>query len=264
MRPLTMLVNILMPLTLTLWLSYPAQADQVTIVADEWCPYNCVPGSSNPGLLIEIAQYALGKAGHSVKYSVLPWSRAIEDTRAGKYMAIVGAYRSDAPGFVFPQKPLATAGDDVFVRPGASWRYSGIKSLEYVSLGVIADYTFNNAEVDAYIRANKSNPERVQVSVGDDALEKNIRKLVGGRIDALIDDALVVTHFLKLHPKFGNLVHAGSLGRDGVYIAFSPAIKQSQSYAALISKGVDELIQTGKMAELLEHYGLKGELITSH
>lgn len=43
-------------------LSTQVKAEEViTLVADEWCPYNCVPNSEKPGYAIEIAQEIFNK-----------------------------------------------------------------------------------------------------------------------------------------------------------------------------------------------------------
>lgn len=47
------------------------QADVVTLRADQWCPYNCVPGSDRPGYMIEIAREVFGRAGHQIDYQAL-------------------------------------------------------------------------------------------------------------------------------------------------------------------------------------------------
>jgi len=31
-------------------------ADELTVLADPWCPYNCVPNSRDHGFMIEVAE----------------------------------------------------------------------------------------------------------------------------------------------------------------------------------------------------------------
>ncbi|MBT5829568.1 MAG: hypothetical protein HOH77_05165, partial [Candidatus Latescibacteria bacterium] len=45
-----------------------AHADEITLVADTWCPYSCDPSSDQPGILIEVAKIILEQAGHTVVY----------------------------------------------------------------------------------------------------------------------------------------------------------------------------------------------------
>jgi polar amino acid transport system substrate-binding protein len=103
----------------------PVRAETITLVADEWCPYNCAPGDAKPGFLIEIARRIFEPAGFGVDYKIVPWARAIRDARAGRYTAIVGAIRSEAPDFVFPETAAFPSGTHAFVRAGSDWRYAG-------------------------------------------------------------------------------------------------------------------------------------------
>jgi len=80
-----------------------ALAETITIVADEWCPYNCEENSDLPGFLIEIARLVFSAHGHSVRYIVMPWKRAVYEVEQGRFNAIAGALKNDAPGFVFPE-----------------------------------------------------------------------------------------------------------------------------------------------------------------
>ena len=51
--------------------------------------------------------------------------------------------------------------------------------------------------MDDYIRRNKSNKQRIDVISGEDCLARNFTKLKLGRIDATIDDGMVISNFLK-------------------------------------------------------------------
>lgn len=231
-----------------------ANADTVTLVADQWCPYNCDPkDTTNPGILIEVAKYSLGKAGHTVEYSNVPWARAIEDARSGKYTGIVGAYKDDAPDFVFSDKGVMPSTNDFFVKAGSAWKFEGISSLEAISLGAIRDYSYGE-EVDKYITANQANPAKVQITSGDDALTKNIEKLLAGRIGAIIEDAAVMNFELKKSGKTGQVVGAGTFGGDDVYVAFSPKFPNSAAYAKLMTDGLAELEANGELAKIKAKY----------
>lgn len=231
----------------------PVAADTITLVADNWCPYNCGAADANPGILIEVAKYALTKAGHTVEYSNVPWARAIEDSRSGKYTGIVGAYKDDAPDFVFPEKGIMPSSNDFFVKSGSAWKFSGIASLDTVSLGTIKDYSYGE-EIDTYVTANVSNPAKVQVAGGDDALTKNIEKLLAGRVDVLIEDAAVMNYELKTSGKTGQVSEAGAFGGDDVYIAFSPANPKAAEFAKALSEGLKELEANGELAKIKAKY----------
>jgi polar amino acid transport system substrate-binding protein len=243
-------------LGLLLLLASVAQAATISIVADEWCPYNCTPGSDQPGYMIEIAQKVLGEAGHAIDYRTMPWSRAIEEARRGKFDAIVGAAQGDAPDFVFPSVKLGVSSNVLMVKTGSPWRYTDMGSLATVSLGTIRDYSYGD-ELDAYIGEHEKDPKRVQIASGDNALETNFKKLDAGRIDVLVEDRNVVEYHLAGSGQAAGFSAAGDLGEDDLYIAFSPATPGAAEYAKLIAEGVRRLRASGELAAILARYGLK-------
>lgn len=245
--------------TLTLLTLSPlkmACADTLTLAADEWCPYNCNPSDPKPGFMIEVAKYVFKKAGHDVSYLTVPWSRAIEDARVGKYSAIVGAYKEDAPDFVFTDLPIAESGNSLFVKKGSSWRYSDFESLNQVSLGVIRGYSYSK-ELDSYLEQHKADSSRVQIASGDDALENNIRKLLAGRVGVVVEDHAVMEYYLMKLGKLAEIDEVGSLGKGEVYIAFAPGNPKSKEYAKLLSAGIRELKESGKLEQLIKSYSAK-------
>ena len=233
-----------------------SQAATISIVADEWCPYNCEPGSDKPGYMIEIAQKVLGEAGHTIDYRNMPWSRAIEESRKGNFNAIVGAAEGDAPDFVFPKNSMGTSSNVFVVSKGSTWRYTDMSSLDAVSLGSIRDYSYGD-ELDAYLTEHEKDAKRVQIASGDTALDTNIKKLKAGRIGAAVEDRNVVEYYLAGSGQQAAVEIAGDLGEDPLFIAFSPTLDGAAEYANLLSAGVERMRASGELATLLKKYGLQ-------
>ncbi|MTI42815.1 polar amino acid transport system substrate-binding protein [Roseibium hamelinense] len=101
----------------------PSQAADIVIAADPWCPFNCEPGSDRPGVMVEIAREVFEPLGHTVTYETVNWSRALVETREGKYDAVFGATRGDAEDFVFPELAQPVSGNAYFVRADDDWTY---------------------------------------------------------------------------------------------------------------------------------------------
>ena len=231
----------------------PAMADEITIVADKWAPYCGKPNSTHPGYGIEITKHVFEKAGHTVLYKIVPWSRAIMDTRAGKFNAIIGAFKKEAPDFVFPEEEFGMTKNTFFAASGSTWRYKGLKSLQTMEIGVIKGYSYGE-ELDTYL---KENTQQVQYVHGEDPLLKNIRKLLAGRFDVLIEDENVLLQKVKEMGVADKVVNVGGTGVSGkVYIAFSPIISNSKQYAEIFTKGIRKLKDSGKLQLILAKYGL--------
>lgn len=230
----------------------------ISIVADEWCPYNCEPDSDKPGILIEIAQKAFEKEGITVKYSILPWTRAIEEAKQGKHDGIVGAAVADAPDFIFPSTPQFRMRNAFYTLQDNPWEYKDLASLNDVSLGVIKDYTYSD-EIDAYIVENEHNLDKIQIAAGEEALETNIKKLLGGRVTAIVEDKNVVEMFLNNNPDYQNKLRVAGLIPDtpdnDIHVAFSPADKETaERYAEILAKGTEQLIENGGLDKITARY----------
>lgn len=233
-------------------LSLTLSADIITLRADVWEPFVGTPGSSSQGYMIEIAQKVFTEAGHTVDFQEMPWNRAIGAAKAGQINAIVGAFKSDAPDFIFPDNELGISKTAFFVLNDGNWKYDGVSSLKDVKLGIISGYSYGD-EVDAYIKKG----ENVDVSFGDNALDVGIKKLIGKRIDTFAEDESVMLAYLKKTGQSDKLKSVGYLPSENVYIAFSPVNPKSKEYAKILSDGIAKLRASGELAKIMAKYGLK-------
>jgi polar amino acid transport system substrate-binding protein len=236
-----------------------SDAKTLTLVADKWCPYNCDADSDKPGFMIEIAKQVFEPLGYKVVYMVMPWERAISETRRGNYNAIVAAGIDDAPDFIFPAYPVGYTSNLLYVRSDSTWKYTDINSLKNISLGVIDGYTYERS-IDKYIAANSGNPSRIQSVSGDTALEQNFKKLELKRIDAYLENMYVAQKYIADNDLWGKFKVAGQLSGDTenhyLYIAFSPSVKGSGTYARILSDGVDSLRRSGRLRDILNKYNV--------
>ncbi|HVN70601.1 MAG TPA: transporter substrate-binding domain-containing protein [Desulfomonilia bacterium] len=234
-------------------------ADQITIVADSWCPFTCEPGSESPGYMIEIAEHVFKKAGHTVVYKNVDWKKAIEETRKGKYTAIAGGYKSDSPDFVFPDKAQGVSQNVFFVKKGTAWKYTGIESLKKIKLGIVLDYSYSD-QINKYISENKGKSS-VYVAKGTTPIQENIDKLMKGEINAFIEDPSVYGNYCGSRNLIEVLGAVQTAGSDGLeeknYIAFSPANPKSKEYASILSKGLDQMRASGELKKILSKYYMK-------
>lgn len=231
-------------------------SDTITLVADTWCPYNCEPGADLPGFMVEIAETIFKKRGHAIEYKVTPWTRAIQDVRTGKSDGLIGPGKEDAPDFVFPTEKVALMKNVFYGKKGLSWKYTGIDSLKEKTLGVVKGYTYTD-EIDGYIKENEKMSQLVQVTSGENVLASNVKKLLAGRIDLILEDANVMQYHLKKNALEKEVVEVGELAADDLYIAFSPSNPLSRSYAEMISEGMILLRKSGELKEILEKYGIR-------
>jgi len=139
------------------------QADEITIASDDWLPFNGTPGSKNPGYMVEVAQKVFAERGHNIKYVSMPWARAIQKGREGVVNGIIGAYRGDAPDFIFPDNELGMIDNAMFVKKESKFTYKHVSSLQKESLACIIGYDYGE-DINAYNEQPRSRAPRYQNS----------------------------------------------------------------------------------------------------
>ncbi|MBN1252240.1 MAG: transporter substrate-binding domain-containing protein [Bacteroidales bacterium] len=249
-------LSIFLLLILTLNTSYIKDKGTIILVADEWCPYNCNPNEKNPGYMVELAKLIFAEQGYSVLYQQVSWSRAIYGTRKGDFEGIIGTGKNETPDFVFTKNEMGISIHTFYILKSKNWKYNGIKSVENITLGVIENYSYGNFFND-YVNPNKNNNIRIQIVTGDDALRRNIKKLELSRIDATIEDKNVMNYTIKKYSINIDIIPAGNVEKEKVYIAFSPSNKKSAEYANILDKGIIKFRKLGKLKTILDKYGLK-------
>lgn len=241
-------------ISLALLTAGPIHADTITIRADSWYPMNGDPGADKPGYMIELARAVFEPAGHTVDYGVMPWERAVNSVRSGDYDCVVGAYKEDAPDFIFPEESWGDDETHLWVTADSNWRYTGLDSLDGKNIGLIGGYAYAD-DFDAY---TENHPGQVQFINANNALEQNIKKVIGGRIDTTAESPSVMRAKLKDLGMDGKLVSAGPLAEPvPMYIACSPATGNSETYTDLIDSGTRKLRESGELKTILDRYGLE-------
>lgn len=229
-------------------------ADTITIRADSWCPMNCDPGSEQPGYMIEFAREIAQENGHSVDYGTMPWRRAVESVRDGKFDCVVGAYIEDAPDFNFPDAHWGLDQTAVYGRADSSFNYQGLDSFHGQKVGVIGGYAYSD-EFDAFA---EENTDIVQWISADNALEANIQKVAAGRLDLTLESPAVMGHKLKAMGLQDKIKRVGYLSEGSeMYIACTPNSPKTAQYVKMFGEGTKKLRENGRLEEILANYGME-------
>ena len=97
-------------------------------------------------------------------------------------------------------------------------------------------------------------PEQVDYSMGTDALESMLKKLVAGRVDFLQDDV----HVLEYRIDRMNIKKRIVLQPEGesypLRIGFSPAKPDSVELAKIFDQGVETMRRNGQLKKVLQRY----------
>ena len=230
-------------------------SEEIILVADEWCPYNCTPGSERPGFVVEVARTIFEKEGIQTTYQTRPWTRAISECSEGRYQGIIGAAKPEAPTFHYPgiEQGMSTI---VFLsKKGSNWKFTGMNSLKDIRIAVTQDYYYGDA-LNAYIEMNRHNGDRIHVTTGDQAFNQNLKLLELGRVTAILIDRDVFAHYAFMNGLNDDFVEIGEINADPIYIAFAPDAPNSEKYAAILTEGMKQLRASGELDTVLGRYGL--------
>ncbi|MFZ2620018.1 MAG: transporter substrate-binding domain-containing protein [Alphaproteobacteria bacterium] len=246
------------------------QAKLISMVADEWCPYNCEAGGPNQGYFVELAKLVFEPAGYTVVYETMPWNRALEEVGKGKHTIAIAADEVEAPTFLFPANESSIdCNDQFYVRSDMlKHNYRDLTVLSNYVIGAIADYSYGD-EIDAYIAKHRRNTDKVQMMTGEEALRQNIKKLLASRIDVLIEDPAVMNYRLKLMSTGHQHVRMRPAGTvddtpDYCHLAFSPADPRSPQLVNLLNTTYPTLVRHGDIAKLKAKYGMNNRALRSY
>lgn len=232
------------------------KAETITIVADEWPPFNGKVNSKAEGYMIDVARIIFKARGIEVEYITMPWKRAVFETQKGEYNAVVGASKADAEGFVFPKEELAHNRIAFYVKKGNPWKWQGVESIQKIRLGVIAGYDYRDA-LNNYIKENSHDTKNLQVMTGDLPLQRMLQGLILGRVDVVVDNEAAIRYEAKRLGLSDEIESAG-YGQElsFIYIAFSPSLPKSAVYAQMLSDGIRQLRSSGELKNVFDKYGI--------
>lgn len=230
-----------------------ASAEEITVLADPWCPYTCEADSEQPGLVLEIASKALASSGYQLNYKNKPWDEAVALVRNGEFDAVAGAYKSDAPDFIFTTEAVAASRNCFFVKTSTEWHFTGRKSLTQLeSLGIVEGYSYGK-RFNAFI---KDNPDKITTVKGNNPLAENIANLSNGKIKAMIEEEQVTRYYLAKQGISDQYKTAGCARPTRLYLGFSPAKKSSEALAKALNDGLLKIKGSKEIQALYDQYGL--------
>lgn len=211
----------------------------IQVAADDWCPVTCaLDDKDKPGILVEILNLALAESNFQIKYNVLNWPRAVEMAQAGEIHGILGAYKSDAPNFLFSKTSPLLSRDCFFAAPNSlknkDWKYTDLKSLTGLEVGIVYGYSYGT-QLDQF-KESKEGKQIFKTVGGDNPLEQNIQKLKKSRINLLLENDLVIKYKATTMQKTDfDLASKGCVSDKEIFIALSPNKKVLEDNQKIIS-----------------------------
>jgi polar amino acid transport system substrate-binding protein len=223
---------------------YSASTEEIiTISTLEYSPWTGRNLKFN-GFVNHVITEAFQRKGYSVKFTYLPWKRAVIETKNGQYSALSYVYFSkDREKEFYLSDPISVEKIVFFhlqSKPMKDWQT--LDDLKNYKFGATRGYTYTKE----FWQAVES--KRLKVDIADSD-KQNFKKLFVGRID-IFPSGLVngysflrkefdvsKSHLLSYHPK--------PLAQTTGHLAFTRSRKNSATLLQIFNQGLAELKEAG-------------------
>jgi polar amino acid transport system substrate-binding protein len=201
------------------------------------------------GYIVAISQAAMEKVGYKVNVEYMPWARASQEVITdGTHNAIIGpGYTEERAKTIIFTEPVTTYHTMLFALKGKEITYSKYEDLKSYTIGMIKAQAINT-EFDGASYLKKE--------IGDTP-EANIKKLLAGRIDLLIDNKEALEGEVKagFPNDVGKLVAIEPpLLEKKIYCGFSKKFPESEQMTKDFNSGLKIITDDGTVKKLMEQY----------
>jgi polar amino acid transport system substrate-binding protein len=223
---------------------YSAPAEEIiTISTLEYSPWTGKNLKYN-GFVNHVITEAFQRRGYTVKYTYLPWQRAVTETKDGKYPALSYVYWSkDREKEFYLSDPINEEKIVLFhlkSKPIKDWKT--LDDLKNHKFGATRGYTYTKA----FWKAAES--KRLEVDVTDSD-KQNFKKLLAGRIDIFPSGLVNGYNILQkeFNPNTPPLItfHPKPLSKTTGHLAFTRSRKNSENLLRIFNQGLAELKKEG-------------------
>lgn len=238
-------------MALTLTVGASAHAADFTIAALKGWPPFSGKDLPNKGFSNDVTQTALERMGHSAEIKVMPWARALEMAKRGKFEVLPSVWYSDerAKKLKFTD-PIASNRIVFIKKKGDPFEFNGVESLTGKSVGIVQDYDYSEEFLNA------ENFERQRAN----SLKINLRKLLGGRVDLTLGDEFVAKYAMnKNMPDRADKVAytEGALSEKKLHVTFSRTLDNVDSIVADFNEELEAMREDGTYDAILKRHKLK-------
>ncbi|AWL12616.1 hypothetical protein HMF8227_02158 [Saliniradius amylolyticus] len=240
----------LISLSLLLLACHTVQARTITIASGITAPYTS-PKLPEQGYVNHVVREAFASQGYTVSFVYLPWARAYEEALSGRFDATSYWYNSQWREKDFHYSQPVISERLVFFRRQSDGPqlWQNLDDFKDLRIGLTRGYTYTK---ELWALAERS-PERFSVVNTD---RQNLTMLALGRIDLFPVDEITGWHLAESYLAPEQARRLETLPRplnvvEG-HVLFPKAKAVSRSLLNSFNKGLNELIENGRMSELEE------------
>ena len=229
--------------------SFAAHAATITAAQDPWAPF-VQKDASSPGVSVEIIVEAFKTQGHTVDFKIMPWSRSLEEVKAGRVDVLVATwYTEDRTSYLKYSDPYLENSLKFIKRSGDSFEYNGIDSLKGKTVGIVRNYGYGDEFLNAKTFKKPESNDFVS----------NAKKLTAKRIDLTLEDELVAKSTLSnAGMNLSDFAFTNNaLSVNPLHVTMGLANPNHSEYINAFNKGLAEIKSNGTFDKILARYGIK-------
>ncbi|MBS1157517.1 MAG: hypothetical protein H6R07_3441 [Proteobacteria bacterium] len=244
-------------LVAAIWLctvsGYAGAAEPLRLVTFEYPPYIKQVGNGAQGLTVDIVNEVFLRLGKPISIEFYPWVRAlkmIDDGTADGLFTIKKTPERET-SMLFPIKPLLSQDYVFFALKDSKFQFDGhFSSIAGARIGVVHTVSYG-ARFDEAVRKG-------EIKSLDPANNYvlTFRKLLGGRVDAVICSRLVGLDILKNMDAADKVQISGPATETAVsYLVFTLK-KDHRNLAAEFDRVIESMEKEGAIKRIFRNYNL--------
>jgi polar amino acid transport system substrate-binding protein len=224
-------------------ISSPAASRPVAELATlEWPPYS---GSylDRQGYASEVVRQAFAASGMDTRLHFFPWERAIRSMKHHGYAGYTPEYYSETRRDCLFSAPFPAGPLFLFQLRGRNLHYTSLDDLRGLRIGTVSGYV----NTDAF--------DSAEFLLKDPAVDdvSNLRKLLAGRVDVIVGDALTLRFLLtrELGLPAGTIEPLEPpLDNKSLHVCFNPQHPAAGDYISAFNRGLEQMRHNGTLKAL--------------
>lgn len=221
----------------------------ITAGADPWPPY-IDEHHPHGGVSVQLANAALKTQDYEVQNKIMPWARALEETRAGRVDAILDAWwtQERSQDFMF-SRPYLDGPVKFIKRLDSGFEYNGLSSLRGKTIAVVRDYGYD----EQFLKANDYTLFEVT------EFTQGISMLVKHRVDLAIENELVAKTRIRasLPESYKHIAFSRTpLSNNYLYVVSGYKNPNHTAIINAFNQGLKAILANGVYEQILAKEGL--------
>jgi len=224
----------------------------VKLVANLWSPFT---GDALPvfGAASDVVATALRGAGYDVSITIEPWARIPSDLQHGHFDGVVAIWRTEERDrLVLYSDAYYTNKIVVLARKDSTQAFTGPPDLAGKVIGVGRGYDYTQSFMDDNSFAKEPAMTALQ----------NIKKLLAGRVDMIIEDVCIVRYELERGPEGQELlgqvkIFPTPLYEIPLYFGMSKTFPDAPAVIEQFNRSLGDMKKSGAIDAILKKHGVQ-------